>query len=165
MLCEAIDESAEAGRILESGAPLLVGEPIGWLTVFYSDPRLNFAFPTNDDFHTYRITTKGNYIVVYVDGALAIDGTGVFGGNWWTTRKMIAFGDYSHDAGSDSSWDYVRYSRCVWEVDYSADDLPSFSSPAWSPLQSPIALVESASGALEVNTLGNTIGRHPNINC
>jgi len=26
MLCEAIDESAEAGRVLEDGAPLLVGE-------------------------------------------------------------------------------------------------------------------------------------------
>jgi hypothetical protein len=134
-------------------ADVLIIEPHG--IHLYSDPSLYYAFPTTDTFHSYRITTKDDDIMVYVDGLLVIDGTGMFGGNWWTTRKMVAFGDYSHGAGADSSWDYVRYSRCVWDVDYGADTLPSHASPAWTPVQSAASVVEAASGALQIDTLGS----------
>lgn len=134
-------------------ADVLIIEPDG-IHLYASG--LSAVFPTNDGFHRYRITAKDDDILVYVDGQLAIDGRGHFGENWWMPRSMIAFGDSSHGASSDSSWDYVRYSRCVWDVEYSAESIPTFSTPTWTAAQSAASVVTSSSGELQIDTLYNT---------
>jgi len=61
------------------------------------------------DYHVYKIVAAGRDILVYVDGSLAIDGTGTYGSNEWPARNMIAFGDGSGGSAGYSSWDYVSY--------------------------------------------------------
>ncbi len=108
---------------------------------------------TMDRHHTYRITAVGRDIHVYVDGVRVIDGTGVFGTNSWKANNMVAFGDGSGGASSKSSWDYVLYSRCLWEAHYSGDVLPQASSPAWTPVYAGTPQLSPEEGVLKTNTL------------
>lgn len=121
---------------------------------------LTYAMNTMDTYHTYRIVSGGSDIKVFVDGTLAIDGTGTFGRNTWAARNMIVFGDGSYAASSRSSWDYVRYYNCTWQTHYSGDALPHLSTPFWPILTlSPQPTWTSATnsgGVFRLDTLGQT---------
>ena len=70
---------------------------------------LKYSMNTTDDFHVYRVAIKGNDIKVYVDGALAVDGTGKFRGEAVNGRNVLSFGSGSSAAKGESLWDYVRF--------------------------------------------------------
>jgi hypothetical protein len=58
-------------------------------------------------FHTYRMVGKGNNFYIYVNGALAIDGTGLMTISALANR--IYFGDIGSTPDSETYWDYVYY--------------------------------------------------------
>lgn len=58
--------------------------------------------------HTYRVVVQGSDISLYVDGQLAIDGTGKF--NQPTASKQIEFGDIAgRNQKISSEWNSFRY--------------------------------------------------------
>jgi hypothetical protein len=116
---------------------------------------LSHRMQTMDRHHTYRITASGRDIHVYVDGVRVIDGTGAFGANSWKANNMVAFGDGSRGASSRTSWDYVLYSKCVWDAHYSGDVLPQASSPAWVPNYWGTPQLSPAEGVLKMDTLAS----------
>lgn len=59
--------------------------------------------------HTYRITGSGKDVQLYVDGVLAIDGSGQFISS--TAEKIIEFGDISgFNKTTGSKWETFKYS-------------------------------------------------------
>lgn len=91
------------------------GTAFGYLRVFsdkaeivVGDAALEFPIDGTID-HTYRITGKGRNIKLYVDGQLAIDGTGKFVSS--TLSKVIEFGDIAgRNQMISSAWSTFKYS-------------------------------------------------------
>jgi sialidase-1 len=71
---------------------------------------LKHQMDTTADFHVYRVTIQGSDIKVYVDGELAVDGTGKFTAPAHAGRNALSFGSASSTAKGESLWDYVRFS-------------------------------------------------------
>jgi len=76
--------------------------------------KISYEFPDSSfvsDFRIYRIETKKDDILVYIDNQLVIDGRGQYGKNFsLPARNHIVFGDGSRGAGCISVWDYIKYS-------------------------------------------------------
>ncbi len=91
------------------------GTSFGYLRVFEDEAELvigskSLTFPIDGTVeHTYRITGKGRDIKLYVDGQIAIDGTGELTSH--TTEKLIEFGDIAgRNQLISSSWSTFKYS-------------------------------------------------------
>lgn len=89
------------------------GTSFGYLRVFpdkvqlLADEVLEFRL-NGTMMHTYRLVAQDSDIKLYVDGQLAIDGTGKF--NQPTASKQIEFGDIAgRNQHVSSSWDSFRY--------------------------------------------------------
>jgi len=67
------------------------------------------AMDTTDGFHVYRLAIRGGDFLVWVDGALAIDGTGKHTRPAYSGRNCVAFGAGSSTAQSEMVYAYVRY--------------------------------------------------------
>ena len=78
-----------------------------------------YKMDTTQDFHVYRIETKGKALKVYVDGELRIDGPGLFSRPFRGARNEIAFGAANSGMMGEALWDYVK----VRPTNYSCDDL------------------------------------------
>ena len=70
--------------------------------------KLTYDMDTTDDFHVYRVAVKGNDFQLYVDGRLAIDGTGTYTHAAHKGRNNLSFGSASSTATGESLWDWVR---------------------------------------------------------
>ena len=68
-----------------------------------------YAMDTTDDFHTYRLATQGENFILWVDGLLAIDGTGMHTYPAHASRCHISFGSGASAAISDTVYAAVRY--------------------------------------------------------
>ncbi len=68
-----------------------------------------YYMDTTDNFHTYRLTAKGNDFLVYVDGVLRLDGTGKY--NDPHGMNHVLYGDVSSefDRYSRSYCDYIKF--------------------------------------------------------
>jgi len=63
------------------------------------------------EFHEYLITGQNSNILVYVDGNLAINGTGIHTNQTVEQIKALEFGDISGvQVSSGGEWDYINYS-------------------------------------------------------
>ncbi|MBI5699328.1 hypothetical protein HZC35_03335 [Candidatus Saganbacteria bacterium] len=78
------------------------------------------CYPITTGFHTYRIESQGDNFILYVDGLLAIDGTGMSGSGTSGTNH-IRIGDQITNPDSSFSIDYVRW--------YNLDDQIPYVSP------------------------------------
>jgi len=89
-------------RVHEDKVELLVDEP------------LEYEGTPDDPFdgtkpHTYRVTGRGKDVKLYIDGVLAIDGTGKFSRT--TSERIVEFGDIAgREQSIGSTWDSFRYS-------------------------------------------------------
>jgi len=109
--------------VIEARVKVVSGESYIIVTDMKTDERIGF-FPdrlqlyfhrsiaykmdTTDDFHVYRIVLKGKDLKVYVDGKLAIDGTGKFDHRAMYSRNEIAFGAANSSAVGEAYWGYVK---------------------------------------------------------
>ncbi|MBN2310027.1 MAG: exo-alpha-sialidase [Candidatus Hydrogenedentes bacterium] len=104
----ANDSSSGAGIMLADG------EHEAYLTLFPDRLEVNHGevvqpFTTTDGFHVYRLAARQKDFLVWVDGALVIDGTGKFTDPAHANRSYAAFGSCSSAAKSDAVYAYVRY--------------------------------------------------------
>ena len=67
-----------------------------------------YAMNTTDDFHLYRIETRGADVKVYVDGALRIDAPGAFKPRADTRINQLCFGAASSTEVGEACWALVR---------------------------------------------------------
>lgn len=74
---------------------------------------LSYSMDTTGDFHTYRVRIAGNDIRVFVDGKLAIDGTGKFTQAVQNARNVCEFGAGSSAATGEAVW---RRMRCQYRA-------------------------------------------------
>ncbi len=100
--------SGESSILVENG---ISGDQVQ----FYPDhvcmrhARVSTNVRTDDDFHTYRIVTKGQDLLIHMDGKLILDGTGKFtnpapaGG-----RSGMMFGASNSGTLGEALWEMVR---------------------------------------------------------
>jgi len=153
---QAANLSNETGTTLEARLKLVSGQPLNTgaignnisifdnarktrLVIFPDGIKLadcavcdEYPMDTTDDFHIYRLTLQGNTAKAYVDGVLRLSGTAVANSD----RNEIWFGNDFMGAPDEGLWDYVRYYTGgalppPWTVEYTADRLPSDSTPSW----------------------------------
>lgn len=68
---------------------------------------IRYEMDTTDDFHTYRIVTKGEDLKVYVDGELRLDAAGLFTARG-RTQNQLAFGAANSGMVGEAYWSQVR---------------------------------------------------------
>jgi hypothetical protein len=67
------------------------------------------AMDTTDDFHTYRLAARGKDFLLWVDGELVIDGTGLHTHPAHAARCRVSFGSGASAAVSEAIYAAVRY--------------------------------------------------------
>ncbi|MCD6360420.1 MAG: hypothetical protein J7M38_06085, partial [Armatimonadetes bacterium] len=70
---------------------------------------LTHKMDTTDDFHIYRASIRGDDVKLWVDGRLALDGSGKFTHPAYEHRDRFSFGSASSSATGESYWDWVRF--------------------------------------------------------
>ncbi len=75
--------------------------------VSFYEAKLKHAMDTTGDFHTYRVVMKGKDIRVFVDGTLALDGTGRFT-KPLPGRNDVRFGAANSPSLGEAYWQYVK---------------------------------------------------------
>lgn len=70
---------------------------------------LTHEMDTTGDFHVYRASVHGSDVKLWVDGKLALDGTGKLTHPAHEGRNQFSFGSASSDATGASYWDWVRF--------------------------------------------------------
>jgi len=73
----------------------------------YMHRDISYAMDTTDDFHTYRIESEGEDLMVYVDGELRLDGTGTFTSQGRVSNQL-AFGAANSGMLGEAYWSQVR---------------------------------------------------------
>jgi hypothetical protein len=73
---------------------------------------------TPADFHTYRIEMKDNDFMLYIDGALVLDGTDLSAAT--TSLNSITYGDNGTDPDSISNTDYLRVRNLGDRIPYAS---------------------------------------------
>ncbi|MBU0607975.1 MAG: hypothetical protein KKI08_08800, partial [Armatimonadetes bacterium] len=71
--------------------------------------RLSYAMDTAAAFHDYRIEIEQSDLRVYVDGQLALDGTGKFTSPASDGRNALYFGASSSPTTGEALWEWIRF--------------------------------------------------------
>jgi hypothetical protein len=74
----------------------------------YDHKQVRFNMDTTNDFHVYRLVTKGRDLEVYVDGQRRLTGRGLFGPEKTKPDNQLAFGSANSGMKGDAEWDYVH---------------------------------------------------------
>ena len=71
--------------------------------------KITHEMDTTDDFHTYRIVTKGEDLRVYVDGELRLDASGMYTAPTPGGRNNVSFGAANSPSTGEAYWESVRF--------------------------------------------------------
>ncbi len=75
---------------------------------FHHDPGVKVVMNTTDDFHTYRLTIRGEDVALAIDGTPRLEGKGCFRARGTAYRPEIAFGAASSTETGEALWAAVR---------------------------------------------------------
>lgn|GEM_PF-3491687 len=75
---------------------------------FYHDPTASVQMDTTDNFHTYRLSLRGENAALTIDGQPRLDGKGCFRPGRSGYRNGVAFGAANSPEVGEALWSYVR---------------------------------------------------------